>query len=268
MKLLVLSDLHVEFEPFVPDEAALRRADAVVLAGDIHTVAEGVRWARQAFPKFPVIYVAGNHEFYGGHWTKTLDEIRAAARELDVGFLENESMVIGDVRFLGCSLWTDFALDGEEQRAAAMRAAESAMNDYRLIDASPLAQGPGATRKHKLSALHTLERHRESLAWLARELAVETPLKTVVVTHHFPHHLSISPKYAGDRLNPAFGSELPKEMLTKADLWIHGHTHDSVYYAIDFQRRQVKVVANPRGYPQRGVGFENDEFDSSRILEV
>lgn len=68
MKLYVLSDLHVEFAPFVPDLAAAEAADVVVLAGDIHTAALGMAWAREAFPAKPIIYVAGNHEFYKQHW--------------------------------------------------------------------------------------------------------------------------------------------------------------------------------------------------------
>lgn len=49
MKLLVLSDLHVEFAPFAPDSQAMTAADVVVLAGDIHKGAQGMAWARQTF---------------------------------------------------------------------------------------------------------------------------------------------------------------------------------------------------------------------------
>lgn len=65
MKLLVLSDLHVEFAPFVPDRSAMSAADVVVLAADIHTGVQVMAWARQSFADKPIIYVAGNHEFYG-----------------------------------------------------------------------------------------------------------------------------------------------------------------------------------------------------------
>lgn len=64
MKLLVLSDLHVEFAPFVPDPAAVEAADVVVLAGDVSNGVKGIAWARQAFADKPVVYVVGNHEFY------------------------------------------------------------------------------------------------------------------------------------------------------------------------------------------------------------
>jgi predicted phosphodiesterase len=61
MKLNILSDLHLS-----QGELALpsNDADVVVLAGDIARPAEAIAWATR-FAK-PVLYVPGNHEFYGG----------------------------------------------------------------------------------------------------------------------------------------------------------------------------------------------------------
>lgn len=58
MKLHILSDLHVEFAPFVPDRAAVDAADVVVLAGDIHQRARQA-WARQAFAGNPRVNERG-----------------------------------------------------------------------------------------------------------------------------------------------------------------------------------------------------------------
>lgn len=115
-RLLVLSDLHVEFAPFVPDATVLQGVDAVVLAGDIHQGTRGIEWARKTFSSLPVIYVAGNHEFYGHHWDRLLDELRAAAELWDVHFLENDAVSLGGVRFLGCTLWSDFEYFGGRNR--------------------------------------------------------------------------------------------------------------------------------------------------------
>ena len=78
MKLLVLSDLHVEFAPFVPDRGAVAAANAVVLAGDIACGTKAIAWARQAFGDESIVYVTGNHEFYRFDWTKLLDQLRCA----------------------------------------------------------------------------------------------------------------------------------------------------------------------------------------------
>lgn len=258
MKLLILSDLHLEMAPFVPPAQAVRQADVIVLAGDIHVGTQGLAWAAQAFAGKPVVYVAGNHEFYGGHWRDTLARLRFRARELGIHFLENNAVTLYGVRFLGCSLWTDFDLDSPTRHDVAMRAALKSMMDYRQIRVDSTSVW--------LTPQHTLERHRESRAWLARALAELAP-STVVITHHFPCRRSVSSRFAGDSLNPAFGSDLPEGLLAQAGLWVHGHTHDSVAYFIEHGGRRGRVVCNPRGYPQAQGGFENPRFNRDHLVE-
>ena len=69
MRIHLLSDLHNEFSSFVP---VLLDCDLVILAGDIDLKSRGVEWAKKTF-SVPVLYVPGNHEFYGGHLTHTLE---------------------------------------------------------------------------------------------------------------------------------------------------------------------------------------------------
>jgi predicted phosphodiesterase len=259
MKLLILSDLHLEMAPFEPSASAVQQADVIVLAGDIHPGTQGLAWAARAFPGKPVVYVAGNHEFYDGHWDDTLAALRARARELGIHFLENDAVTIGGVRFLGCSLWTDFDLDGARKHDAAMREAMNFMMDYRVIRVNS-AWG-------RLTPQHALDRHRESRAWLERALADPAP-PAVVVTHHFPSRRSVLPRYAGDALNPAFGSDLPAALLARARLWIHGHTHGSLAYAVGEGVNQARVVCNPRGYPLVSGRFENPDFDAGYLVSV
>ncbi len=106
MRLAVLSDLHLEFGPFTPPEALLS-ADLVILAGDIHNGVQALDWARRSFPDQTIVQIAGNHEFLGFCWQDLLAEMRQVARRLDIAFLENDSVVVGGVQFLGATLWTD-----------------------------------------------------------------------------------------------------------------------------------------------------------------
>src|SRR5689334_5290402 len=63
MKIRVLSDLHLECDE--PDVIPHAAADLIVLAGDIHNHAQGLRWAAETFDgTVPVVYVPGNHEYY------------------------------------------------------------------------------------------------------------------------------------------------------------------------------------------------------------
>ena len=109
MKIRVLSDLHLEFHAWTPPPAD---ADVVVLAGDIHVGVGGIEWAREQFPTTPVIYVVGNHEFYGGQLNEVLAALREAADRLGVYLLDSDELVLDGTRFLGATLWTDFALYG------------------------------------------------------------------------------------------------------------------------------------------------------------
>jgi predicted phosphodiesterase len=261
MRLQIASDLHLELlERKVPHArliAPAPGADLLVLAGDIHNGVKGI----EAFADWPVpvVYLAGNHEFYDRDWELTRRDLSAACARTQVTFRDNGSLEFEAVRILGCTLWTDFRLGGAAQ-AQAMKAAERGLTDYRVIRT---ASGPARAQQ-------TLADHQASRAWLEAELARPFDGKTVVVTHHGPHPLSIHPRFAGNPLNAGFVSDLTP-MLGAADLWLHGHTHDSS----DYQVGRCRVVANPAGYvlnraatTELEVRVENGKFDPMLIVDV
>ena len=266
MKLLVLSDLHLAHLPFPAMHNGMRidaQADVVVLAGDIDDGVAGLRWARETFPDKPVVYVAGNHEFYGHHWTQHLDAMREAANKYDIDYLEAEAIDLMGVRFLGCTLWTDFTLFGEDRKTDALRLAKSSMNDYHYIKITRTAEFYWVHSKRLIPAL-TERRHRGSVEWLEKKLeGGGDPSKTVVVTHHAPHPQSIPERFATDLLSAAYASDLTR-LMGKAGLWIHGHMHSSADYTVNGTR----ILANPRGYPYKHGGLENADFNPSLIVEV
>lgn len=263
MKIQLASDLHLEFlERRFPGERIIEpepSADILVLAGDIHNGTNAV--ASFADWPVPILYVAGNHEFYGNVWEQTRADLRKACAETNIHFLDNDAFEFKGVRFLGCTMWTDFRLQGFTQ-SACMSSVEEALNDYHVI----------ATQEGTLQARDTLADHELSRWWLEGELTKPYPGKTVVVTHHGPHPLSIHPRYIGNRVNAGFVSDLTP-LIQKADLWLHGHVHDSFDYS-DVGR--CRVVANPSGYVKnfnwaRDPGefdFENPAFNKSLVLEV
>lgn len=269
MKLLVLSDLHVELAPFAPDMEALQAADAVVLAGDIHNAKEACRWIAATFKAKPVLYVAGNHEFYRGDWDDALVELRDTAAQHGVHFLENDNLRLLGVRFLGCTLWTDFEYFGPQRRSQAMVDYGKGLNDCHLITARSLPGVNNPSEHPKLTPAHVLHRHRDSYDWLSRELHDRSgPL--VVVTHHLPTRRSVPSAYVQDKLTPGFASNLPDSILASADVWIHGHSHGSADYVIRHDDREVRVVCNPRGYPKgrRALRFENPAFRDDLLIEI
>jgi hypothetical protein len=166
--------------------------------------------------------------------------------------------VVGNVRFIGSTLWTDFMLFEEaEQRSAAMAQAQRFMRDYSRITT-------GDDPKAVLAPRDTAALFQRHSAWLARELARPHDGPTVVITHHAPSPRSIHPRFEGSPINACFVSRA-EHLLggARAGLWIHGHTHDSFDYSVDGTR----VVCNPRGYSRDGVN-ENAAFDPGFTVEV
>ncbi|UZJ58066.1 metallophosphoesterase family protein [Pseudomonas sp. KU26590] len=237
MKIQIYSDLHLEFSEFVPSPID---ADLVILAGDIGVQGRGVRWANETF-QCPVIYVCGNHEFYKGHIDHTLTKMRNQAAP-HVHILENESFVWQQTRFLGTTTWTDFSSTGDVVAATSL--AREWMNDFKVIRAD------ASYRRLRPDDLVT--RNQFARAWLAEELAKPFDGKTLVVSHHAPTPLVAGDKHDG-HLNAAYSNHWP-ELITQADVWIFGHTHQ----AIDTTLVGCRIVSNPRGYPGEETGFRAD----------
>lgn len=259
MRILPLSDLHLEIYPTrkLGIDLAVSRPDVVVLAGDINKSSRAVEWAAETFKDIPVLYVAGNHEYYGSNIDTVPSRIRDACQDTDnVFFLDNGCKIIDGVRFLGATLWTDFCLFGLWRRPMAMMEAKNTMNDYHAIRVAN-----GGYRK--LTPGDTGSIHARSRAWMQGELEKPFEGKTVVVTHMAPSKRSISQRYAEDLTSAAYASELDL-MASQADLWIHGHTHTH----FDYQIEKCRVVTNPLGYTHKGGGNENHEFNPNMIIEI
>ncbi|MBI5910334.1 MAG: metallophosphoesterase family protein [Betaproteobacteria bacterium] len=253
MKLNILSDLHLSLGAL---EIPRNNADVVILAGDIARPKEAISWA-SGFAE-PVLYVAGNHEFYGGSIAGTADELKQLCAGTNIHVLDNDEVIIDGVRFLGTTLWTDFMLFGEgEKRTAAMRQALSFARDFsriRIGEAAQVLFTPAAS-----AALFNIQ-----AGWLEGKLSEAHAGPTVVITHHAPSRMSIHPRFADSLLNACFVSAAERLIdASRARLWVHGHTHDSFDYLLNGTR----VVCNPRGYAKGGAN-ENPLFDPNFLVEI
>jgi len=263
MKIALCSDLHLEFQDInLKNEEG---AEVLILSGDI-MIAEDLHNHPPVHPNDPVnipnlgrrqetalrfrdflsrcsfqfphvIYIAGNHEFYHGLWKASLQHLRdECARYPNVYFLENDIKVIGEVSFIGATLWTDC----NKADPLTLHALTDMMNDYRVIRNDEL----GFT---KLRPAHTMHRHHQTMSYLKAVLPDLKDKKVVFVGHHTPSHQSIHEMYRGDYLmNGGYHSDLSEFILDHPEivLWTHGHTHEPMDYMIGTTR----VVCNPRGY--------------------
>jgi hypothetical protein len=170
--------------------------------------------------------------------------------------LENGMKIIGGVRFVGATLWTDyqfFAGDDPDQIRHAMALAKRGMTDHHniLVDENDtLLWSPTMARRT----------HLASRAYIEGILATPFEGRTVVVTHHAPAPGSVADEYQHDSLTPAFASDLTAAIEGgRPDLWIHGHVHNNADYTVG----DTVVICNPRGY----VG-ENFEWNPSLVIDT
>ena len=248
MKIQLLSDLHIEFEHYTYQPTD---CDVVVLAGDIHTKTKGIEWAIKSIPDTPVLYVFGNHEYYGKTYPKLIDEAKRMAEGSNVRILENEVFTLANVNFLGCTLWTDFELFGDPRIAGYH--CQQAMNDYRKIKK--------LSNYSKIRSIDVARIHRESKVWLAKELAVRQAQTNVVITHHGPSLKSVSTEFQNNLTTSAYVSQLESFIEKyKPSHWLHGHMHNSSDYMIG----GCRVLCNPRGYPD----YENPEFKPNTVFDI
>lgn len=268
MNIQLISDLHLESHPHFSVQP-VAGADLLVLAGDIGSYQPGSQLTSLNIADFglarfsplprdqggagwptPVVFLPGNHEYDGLDFEATHARLRETCERLGIIWLERQSIVLQGIRFVGCTLWTDFdALTAQQaptgkvtlaeqlkEREKAFRAANFYLKTYHTL-----------RKGEPMLAEEMREEGLKSQAWLRQALAVPFDGKTVVVTHFAPSLLSADPRYGLVPGTAGFCNALD-ELLPLADVWMHGHLH----CAIDYVSRGCRVVANPLGYLQKG----------------
>lgn len=251
MRLRILSDLHLEHQNPRPNLWDQEDYDLIVAAGDIHgSCAQAVEILA---PFGPSVFVPGNHEHFGHILQDNLQTGRALATKTQVSFLARDIVVIDGVRFIGATLWTDYALYRTTKHS--MVIAGQNLDDHRVIKYRE-------TSGHiaRFMPWHTRAEHLADLRFLEHALTEQFDGHTIVVTHHLPSIQSIPPRFSNNALNPAFASDLDHiiEQFQPA-LWVHGHTHN----VSDYQIGKTRIVCNPRGY-----GAQNPAFDPRLTIEI
>jgi hypothetical protein len=250
VKVRIFSDLHLEFNHpgnyFVPGEG-----ETLILAGDIltakHLKTNGdLRVVYETFINDcsknydHVLYVLGNHAFYGYNYEGTLKTIKEHL-PVNVHLLQNDTIKIGNWNFVGTTLWTNF----RNGNPIEMMDAEQIMKDYKVIRIG--------SKYRKLRAQDTLNMHIESRNYLLNQF--KTLDKNVfVISHHAPSYRSVADKYKTSSCNSAYCSDLDELIMSHPQIkyWVHGHTHTHFDYKIE----ECRVTCNPRGYPQENTGFD------------
>ena len=247
--LRVISDIHLELEGSKTVDITPAIDDVMVLAGDI-----GIPWdpsysefiTRCSVAYKQVIVIAGNHEYYTKnpefkrlslqqHINNVESQIKNICDQFsNVVFLQRSTLVLDDVLYLGCTLWSIPDPKYEHQ-----------MNDMYLI--------PGMNS----DAFYRL--HQNDKQWLSktvRDIGWEYS-KVVVITHHLPSKEMIHPDFQNHHLNCFFASDCPN-ILQYADVAIAGHSHRHVDVNISIGTHICRGIVNPVGYQHEVTGFIPD----------
>lgn len=258
MKLAIASDLHLEHDiniKLTNDQ----QADVLILAGDIVPISllqhgkhrnKYIQFFKDAAAQFKIVlYVVGNHEYYGGDVSTDVNSAREILGSINnLTILDDEDFSMAGVTFIGSTLWTDF----DDRDPIKMMVAKRTMNDYKAVEYSgnPVSfrrqDGTFTSRPAKLTPEDTAEFYQISYDFIDN-VAQICQEKVVVIAHHAPSYLSSHARYAGDPLSSAFCSDSTDLMERNPNikLFIHGHTHDSFDYLV----YDTRVICNPRGYP-------------------
>lgn len=260
----LLSDTHMELTrknfvriPALPDD----KETVLILAGDIGTWKQATSWMFDIKDQFKhIVYVAGNHEYYGQEVALVQRHIhqRLSAHD-NLHFLENAYLELDDCLILGATLWTDIG-DYDE---GAIAVCAKYMNDYKCINIGTPED------KRVLQPQDTINMHKQSLDYF--EQVIDSASKPVViVTHHAPSFGSVSDEDIGlfdDRIQCAYATNLYDWLSVrnhKVVTWCHGHTHKSMIYRL----AGVPVITNAKGYHNEKTGFKADFTFSLSTLRI
>jgi predicted phosphodiesterase len=262
----LLSDLHLEGHPHYRPRPA-PEAQLLVLAGDIGSYQHGSQLADEDFglarfsPRHgwpvPVLYVPGNHEYDALDFDATHERLRATCERLGITWLEREEVVLGDVRFVGTTLWADFDALARRPDTPEPRVADALKLRHKAYRAANYYLGKAAATRHGAPWLAEGWREQAQVceAWL--RAALERPFDgtTVVVTHFAPSLRSADPRYGVTPATAGFCNSL-EPLMERAQFWLHGHLH----CPHDYVERGCRVIANPLGYASKGeqAGFRAD----------
>jgi Icc-related predicted phosphoesterase len=264
MNIQLISDLHLSNDPNFPDAFFYAEADVLVIAGDLCEVGRlnnlTTLFDRMSKTWKHVLYVLGNHEYYGSSLTAAPAEARRFCQAYDnIKLLNADVVEIDSVPFIGATLWTNM----HGGNPVDMIVCQNAINDYvhiELGDKRDNVFGSWSGCKN-ITASDTVHCFNEDHSYFLEKFYDLHDF--VVITHHAPSYKSIHECYKFSAVNSAFASDLDGMVeFGGAKIWVHGHIHNPVDYMIG----NTRVVANPLGYV--GEGFADIRDYRPKLITV
>lgn len=251
MKLKILSDLHTEGYNFIYERLD---EDVLILAGDIGVGSKCIDWIKNLPKDLPIIFIPGNHEYYKYNFVEMNELFYKKFKNTNVHFLYNSEIIIDDVKFIGGPMWSNFELYGVTESYFAEKSSAIGIMDFHLIKTYGKFY-----EERPWTTLDCKEEFNKFDKFVKFALKQPFEGKIVVISHFCPSRHSVHPRFQFSSITPLFASDC-EHLMGKANLWVHGHTHDSYDYNIEGTR----IVCNPKGY-----GNENrNGFNPTLIVEI
>lgn len=252
MKLQYASDLHLEFpenKAYLRTKPIKPEGDILILAGDILPVVlipNHTDFFDYLSDNFMLTYwLPGNHEYYHSDISELGKSLNEQIKD-NVFLVNNTSLQSGEISLIFSTLWTRISPQYKFQMLLSY-------SDFQAI----LYKG------RSLSIEHYNHMHYLCRQFLTDELAVEKPVKKIVITHHMPTFQNYPEEYKGSPLNEAFAVELSDLILSaRPDYWIFGHNHNNKG---DFKIGDTLLITNQLGYVMYN---EHKRYNEGKIIEV
>jgi len=259
MRIALYSDIHREFNnPFKPN---LKGIDVLVIAGDTDNRADRLTsWLKSLIeeePRIHIVFVTGNHEYYGRDLNIEDQNIREKlADEPHIHFLQNSSVVLDGIRFIGATLWTNY----NDRDIHAMDIAQLKMNDFRQIRTNEYTS--------RICPKIIYYKHMDSANYIFNTLRTSNE-PCVVVTHHKPFTTkNLHWKYQDQHplLKYCYESDLTAQFNALPDnkapkYWLYGHNHNVENNIRTYKSGKVKFMCNCVGY----YGYEDTQYKQRRF---
>lgn len=252
MKLLTLSDLHLEFDNdhWVTTEFILslnNDVDYLILAGDICSFKDMLSvfsTFSHHFKKSQILYVPGNHEFAfckrKEHLYPLFKEIMVRHPNVHIFYEKNDILFEHNGnRFIGGTMWYEVNSD-----------VYFSCPDW--FDFAYILDKP---------ADFIQKQNRKFTKYIEENIDDQT----IVITHMLPSHKCVAPQYENSFYNKFFVNNVQRTIMEKQPkLWVYGHTHVSA----DFYIGKTRMICNPRGYQYYTENPENPDFDKNKVVEI
>lgn len=244
MNVQIASDLHIEYTTgdISAADYIIPKAPILILAGDIGSLYKHEqleKFLKELAPKFKyILYTPGNHEFYMQNdykplpFRKLIQRLYTLENKIsNLYILNRSSVIIGNICFIGSTLWSQIPKDG-------------IIPHFRL-------------RIKGFSNFLYRNNHQKDVNYIAETIqySQQKNLKICVITHYPPSNNCLGPLHEKDKYKYLYSSDL-ENLLTGVNTWISGHVHWNYKMKIG----DTYLIANQKGRERDRVQDFSKEF--------